>query len=198
MAFQSCWYCGCGMEQEMYGYEMVQAIRSPTGEVITPGEGVVNPVLRWPGARGARVNRKGDERTVSGRSRVYYSLTPAGMRRLEEMSGAWTRVTNAIQGCSKEIDMQRLFEELRDRLLRAGVAPRHVRRYMAELNDHLADLTVEEERKGLSRKDAEASALARLGELEELAGAMIEETGVASVVAARCRGRCLGWVEHGC
>jgi hypothetical protein len=45
---------------------------------------------------------------------------------------------------------------------------------MAELNDHLADLTVEEERKGLSRKDAEASALARLGELEELAGAMIE------------------------
>jgi PadR family transcriptional regulator PadR len=32
-------------EQEMYGYEIVQAIRSRTGEVITAGEGVVYPVL---------------------------------------------------------------------------------------------------------------------------------------------------------
>jgi len=32
------------------------------------------------------------------------------------------------------------FEELRERLLTAGIAPRHVRRYLAELSDHLDDL----------------------------------------------------------
>ena len=36
--------------------------------------------------------------------------------------------------------------ELRERLLRAGVAPRHVRRYLTELREHWADLTAEEGR----------------------------------------------------
>jgi len=52
--------------------------------------------------------------------------------------------------------------ELRERLLRAGVAPRHVRRYMTELHEHWSDLTAEEERAGRNRADAEAHALARL------------------------------------
>ena len=69
--------------------------------------------------------------------------------------------------------MQRLFPDLQERLLRAGVAPRHVRRYVAELNDHLADLTVEAECAGLSRKDAEAVAVSRLGSEDELAAAML-------------------------
>ena len=37
-----------------------------------------------------------------------------------------------------------LFPELRERLLRAGVAPRHVRRYLNELGDHFTDLRAEE------------------------------------------------------
>ena len=69
--------------------------------------------------------------------------------------------------------MAKPFHELRERLLRAGVAPRHVRRYLAELVDHLADLTAEEERAGCNRADAEATALARLGGMDELAQAMI-------------------------
>ena len=36
--------------------------------------------------------------------------------------------------------MAQSFHKLRERLLRAGVAPRHVRRYLTELADHLADL----------------------------------------------------------
>ena len=47
--------------------------------------------------------------------------------------------------------MAKPFNELRERLLRAGVAPRHVRRYLIELSDHLADLRAEEERAGRSR-----------------------------------------------
>ena len=85
-------------EQEMYGYELVQAIRSRTGEVITAGEGVVYPVLHALEREGAVRSKR---RAVSGRSRVYYSLTPAGMRRLEEMSGVWTRVADAVQGMLK-------------------------------------------------------------------------------------------------
>ncbi len=32
-------------DQEMYGYEIVQAIALRTGRTVTPGEGVVYPVL---------------------------------------------------------------------------------------------------------------------------------------------------------
>jgi hypothetical protein len=64
--------------------------------------------------------------------------------------------------------------ELRECLLRGGVAPRHVRRYLTELRDHLADLTVEEERAGRSRAEAEEAALVRLGGMDALAKAMID------------------------
>jgi hypothetical protein len=71
--------------------------------------------------------------------------------------------------------MSKPFYELREHLLRAGVAPRHVRRYLAELSDHLADLRAEEERAGRSRADAESAALVRLGTMDQLAKAMIEQ-----------------------
>ena len=71
--------------------------------------------------------------------------------------------------------MAKPFHELRERLLRAGVAPRHVRRYLTELADHLADLRAEEERAGRSRADAESAALNRLGGADELARAMMNQ-----------------------
>ena len=71
--------------------------------------------------------------------------------------------------------MAKPFNELRERLLRAGVAPRHVRRYLTELADHLADLRAEEERAGRSRAEAESAALVRLGGIDDLAKAMIEQ-----------------------
>ncbi|WP_035351515.1 PadR family transcriptional regulator [Edaphobacter aggregans] len=81
-------------DEERYGYEIVQAIRRGTGEVITAGEGVVYPLLHGLEQEGAVRSKR---RTVNGRSRVYYSLTPAGRRRLEEMLGAWRRVAGAIE-----------------------------------------------------------------------------------------------------
>ena len=71
--------------------------------------------------------------------------------------------------------MAKQFHELRERLLRAGVAPRHVRRYLNELADHFADLTAEEERAGRGRAEAESAALVRLGGVDDLAKAMIEQ-----------------------
>ncbi|HET9086815.1 MAG TPA: permease prefix domain 1-containing protein [Acidobacteriaceae bacterium] len=71
--------------------------------------------------------------------------------------------------------MSKLFPELRERLLLAGVAPRHVRRYLAELAEHLADLTAEEIAAGRNRAEAESVAFLRLGDMDELARAMIEQ-----------------------
>jgi hypothetical protein len=71
--------------------------------------------------------------------------------------------------------MAQPFHELHERLLRAGVAPRHVRRYLGELADHLADLRAEEERAGRSRAEAEAAAMMRLGTVNDLARAMTEQ-----------------------
>jgi hypothetical protein len=68
--------------------------------------------------------------------------------------------------------MSKPFDELRERLLRAGVAPRHVRRYLTELAEHLADLTAQEERAGRSRTDAESAAILQLGEIDDLFKAM--------------------------
>ena len=65
------------------------------------------------------------------------------------------------------------FAGLKDRLLQGGVRPRHARRYLSELQDHLDDLIAEERRAAADERDARARALARLGSTEALAGAMI-------------------------
>lgn len=71
--------------------------------------------------------------------------------------------------------MEKQFRELREKLLRAGVAPRHVRRYLSELRDHLADLKAEEESAGYERSAAESRAFARLGRIDGLANAMVSQ-----------------------
>ncbi len=57
----------------------------------------------------------------------------------------------------------RRFWALRERLLRAGVAPRGVRRVIGELNDHFDDVLAELAAQGVNAKDAPAQAYARLG-----------------------------------
>ena len=65
------------------------------------------------------------------------------------------------------------FDLLRERLLQGGVRPRHARRYLAELKDHLEDLVAEERQGARGEGDARSRALARLGSVDALAGAMI-------------------------
>jgi hypothetical protein len=76
-----------------------------------------------------------------------------------------------------------LFPQLRERLLRAGIAPRHVRRYLTELSDHLADLTAEEQTRGLPPSAAASAALHRLGTTDTLAQAMIAQPRLHSLSA---------------
>jgi len=75
------------------------------------------------------------------------------------------------------------FDRLAERLLRAGIAPRHVRRYTRELNDHFDDLVREEITGGASRALAETRALSRLGSEDTLAAAMLERPELRSFMA---------------
>ena len=81
-------------QEEMYGYEIVQAIRSRTGAAVAVGAGVVYPVLHGLEREGALKSR---HKTVNGRSRIYYSVTRVGSRRLADLSEAWTNLAAAIQ-----------------------------------------------------------------------------------------------------
>ncbi len=78
---------------EMYGYELVRSIRDATGEAISLGEGVIYPVLHSLERNGALRSKR---KAVGGRTRVYYSLTAKGRRRLEKLQGEWRRIQGGI------------------------------------------------------------------------------------------------------
>ncbi|HEX6998934.1 MAG TPA: PadR family transcriptional regulator [Gammaproteobacteria bacterium] len=78
---------------EMYGYELVKAVRLVTGEAIALGEGVVYPVLHALERNGALKARR---KAVNGRTRVYYTLTAKGQRRLERLGEEWKRVSSGV------------------------------------------------------------------------------------------------------
>lgn len=80
--------------QEMYGYEIVQAISARTGGMVAPGEGVIYPLLHALEKDGALKSRR---KTVNGRSRVYYTLTARGAKRLASLTGDWTALNLAVQ-----------------------------------------------------------------------------------------------------
>ena len=73
------------------------------------------------------------------------------------------------------------FERLSERLLKAGIAPRHVRRYARELSDHFDDLVREEKESGAGRELAETRALSRLGNEDDLAEAMLSRPELRSL-----------------
>lgn len=75
------------------------------------------------------------------------------------------------------------FEAVADSLLKGGVAPRHVRRYVRELDEHLDDLTAQQRASGYDGEDAALRARARLGDDAELTQAMLEQPGMKSWAA---------------
>ena len=80
--------------------------------------------------------------------------------------------------------MSQPLENVREQLLRAGIAPGHVRRYVAELREHLADLAARERASGLDAARAEERATALLGSDAQLVQAMID-SGAPRSLAAR-------------
>ena len=79
--------------REMYGYELVRAIREVTSEAISLGEGVIYPVLHSLERNGSLKSKR---KPVGGRTRVYYSVTKKGRDRLEELQNDWQRIQTGI------------------------------------------------------------------------------------------------------
>jgi PadR family transcriptional regulator PadR len=80
-------------EKEMYGYELVRSIKQVTNEAITLGEGVIYPVLHSLERNGSLKSKR---KAVSGRTRVYYSLTKKGRDRLEKLRDDWSRIQGGV------------------------------------------------------------------------------------------------------
>jgi hypothetical protein len=75
------------------------------------------------------------------------------------------------------------FDSPGEQLLRSGIAPRHVRRYLRELRDHYDDAVHDQLKNGVSRAAAEAAAAGRLGEPERLVQSALARPELRSTVA---------------
>ena len=86
--------------QEMYGYELVKAIRASSHDRIVLAEGVVYPTLHSLEARGLLKSR---EKQVDGRTRVYYQTTAKGNKRLAILQSDWQRVSDGIEAILRRL-----------------------------------------------------------------------------------------------
>lgn len=77
----------------MHGYELVQAIRAGSGEVLQFGEGSIYPILHRLETEGCL---RSERTTIRGRERVVYHVTERGQGRLRESSAQWSRVAEAV------------------------------------------------------------------------------------------------------
>jgi PadR family transcriptional regulator PadR len=79
--------------EEMYGYQLVRAIRVVSREAFSLAEGVVYPALH---ALEEKRLIKARERAHEGRTRIYYTLTSKGKTRLVELTSNWERVSGGV------------------------------------------------------------------------------------------------------
>jgi PadR family transcriptional regulator PadR len=86
-------------DREMYGYEIVAAIAAATGQVVAPKEGVIYPLLHDLQKEGLL---RAETRPAGGRTRVYYTLTSRGVRRLFDLTDHWTQLHNAVARTLRE------------------------------------------------------------------------------------------------
>lgn len=86
--------------QEMYGYELVRAIRLSSNESISLAEGVVYPTLHSLEKRGLL---KAKEKQVQGRARVYYRTTAKGQKRLGDLESEWQRVSEGVEAILRSL-----------------------------------------------------------------------------------------------
>ncbi len=79
--------------REMYGYELVRGIQEESEEAFKFGEGCVYPYLHYLEDAKFIASRRA---TVEGRSRLYYRITPKGLKRLAELKKEWNRVAQSV------------------------------------------------------------------------------------------------------
>ena len=101
-------------EQEMYGYELCEALDQRSGSLLGMGQSTVYTLLYALEERGFVRTRK--RKAPTGRMRKYYRLTTAGLERLRDQRGQWSRLVSALTRLGVATD------EL-DQAFEAGVEP---------------------------------------------------------------------------
>jgi PadR family transcriptional regulator PadR len=77
----------------MYGYELVQAIRTATDGSLEFGEGCIYPILHRLETQGTLTAAR---ETAGGRLRVVYRVTTRGKAQLAHSVGTWQQVVSAV------------------------------------------------------------------------------------------------------
>ena len=82
-------------KKDMYGYEMIEALRERSNNVFELKAGTLYPLLHSLESRGDVVSY---EDNTSGKTRKYYQLTPAGKKHAEEKKKEWQEYQTAVSG----------------------------------------------------------------------------------------------------
>ena len=82
------------MSDEMYGYELIAAIKQQSDDTFDFGEGCIYPILHRLTAQGYLVTRR---EVVDGRPRHYYKTSPRGKRHFERLKQEWVQVVRGTQ-----------------------------------------------------------------------------------------------------
>jgi PadR family transcriptional regulator, regulatory protein PadR len=77
----------------MHGYDLVQSIRTSSGERLEFGEGCIYPLLHRLEAQGLLDSKK---EQADGRRRIVYRVTPAGRKKLAATVATWQDVVAAV------------------------------------------------------------------------------------------------------
>lgn len=82
------------LHEERYGYDIIQAIKNASEDVLQLGEGSVYPILHALEQKRFITSRW--EIQEKGPARKYYRITSAGKRELETSQGQWKTFESAI------------------------------------------------------------------------------------------------------
>ena len=81
--------------RDMYGYEMIEALRTRSNEVFRLKAGTLYPLLHSLEAHGWGTSSDG---VANGRTRRYYAITRDGRAALAEQQAGWYAYADAVRG----------------------------------------------------------------------------------------------------
>ena len=81
--------------RDMYGYEMIEALRTRSNEVFRLKAGTLYPLLHSLEAQGWVTSSDG---VANGRTRRYYAITRDGRAALAEQQAGWYAYADAVRG----------------------------------------------------------------------------------------------------
>ena len=81
-------------EKDMYGYEMIDTLRSRSNQVFELKAGTLYPLLHTMESKGYVSNY--EEEAPSGKNRKYYHLTREGQRYVAQKKAEWQKYQSAV------------------------------------------------------------------------------------------------------